>query len=251
MSHFREMAGNPDVHLLSENLEKTIEEILPSFDRLHPSASFLFVFDFIKMKYLFVSESVKDITGYSAKQWRDGGIDWIVTTLYEQDAKRLTKLHAALFNFYYTIPIPERKHYKYAYEYHLVRKDGMPIWLLQQGSFIEICADGKPAITFDILTDITQFKKDKGMRLTMSKDNKNGCVLYFPIEGDVVFSKREIEILNLISLGLSSKKIGDRLYISSHTVDTHRRNMLKKTAKKDSTELVYYAKENGLLQNET
>ena len=247
MSHFREIAGNPDVYLLSDNLEKTIEQILPAFDRLHPSASFLFVFDFVKMKYLFVSENVKDITGYSAKQWIEGGIDWIISILYEQDAKRLIKLHAALFDFYYTIPITERKNYKYVYEYHLVRKDGTPIWLLQQGSFIEICADGKPAITFDILTDITQFKKDRTMTLSMSKGDKSGCILYFPIEGDVNFSRREIEILNLISQGFSSKKIGERLFISSHTVDTHRRNMLKKTGKRDSTALVFYAKENGLI----
>ena len=84
------------------------------------------------------------------------------------------------------------------------------------------------------------------MTLSMSKGDKS-CILYFPIEGDVNYSKREIEILKLVSLGFSSKKIGEQLFISSHTVDTHRRNMLKKTGKKDSTELVFYAKENGLI----
>ena len=112
LSYFKEIAGNPDVHLLSKDLKETIEQILPSFDRLYTCASFFFVFDFPRMEYLFVGESVKEITGYSAKQWIDGGIDWIITILYEEDAKRLIKLHAALFDFYYTVPIAERKNYK-------------------------------------------------------------------------------------------------------------------------------------------
>jgi DNA-binding CsgD family transcriptional regulator len=246
-SSFKKIAGNPDTHLLSEELGKKMEQILPYFDLLNPSAAFFFVFDFPRMQYLYVSESVKGITGYTAQQWIDGGIDWVITILDEGDAKRLGKLHAALFNFYYSIPIPERKDYKYAYELRFVRKDGKPIWVLQQGSFIEICPDGKPAVTFDILTDITQFKKNKTMTLSMSKENKISCTLYFPIEGDVKFSEREIEILKLISLGLSSKSIGEHLFISSHTVDTHRRNMLRKAEKKDSTALVFYARENGLI----
>lgn len=247
LSYFKEITGNPDVHLLSEDFEKKVEQILPSFELLSTAASFFFIFNFPTMEYLFVSESVKEITGYSAKQWMDGRIDWVFTILHEENGKRLKKLHAALFDFYYSIPITERKDYKYVYELHLVRKDGTPIWILHQGSFLEICTDGKPAITFDILTDITQFKKDNTMTLSMSKGDKSGCLLYFPIEGDISFSKREIEILKLVSLGLSSKKIGQQLFISSHTVDTHRRNMLKKTGKEGSTALVFYAKENGLI----
>ena len=246
-SSFREIAGSPDGHLLSPGLEKTIEQILPSFDRLNPSAAFFFVFDFPRMEYLFVSESVREITGYSARQWIDGGVGWVIKTLYQEDAKRLINLHGALFNFYYSIPVIERKDYKYAYELRFVRKDGTVIWLLQQGSFIELCQDGKPAVTFDILTDVTEFKKNNTMTLSMSKGDKSHFTLYFPIEGDVHFSKREIEILRLLSEGCSSKRIGERLFISSHTVDTHRRNMLKKSGKKDSTALVFYAKENGLI----
>ncbi len=37
------------------------------------------------------------------------------------------------------------------------------------------------------------------------------------------FTKREIDIINLITKGLSSKEIGKKLSISHHTVDTHRR----------------------------
>ena len=39
---------------------------------------------------------------------------------------------------------------------------------------------------------------------------------------------REIEILALIAQGFSNKEIGDKLFISHRTVDTHRTNLMKK-----------------------
>jgi DNA-binding CsgD family transcriptional regulator len=41
-------------------------------------------------------------------------------------------------------------------------------------------------------------------------------------------SAREAEILTMLSLGLNSFQIADRLFISHHTVRTHRKNILRK-----------------------
>lgn len=43
-----------------------------------------------------------------------------------------------------------------------------------------------------------------------------------------VLTHREKEILQLLSEGLTSHEIGDRLFLSNYTVDTHRKNMLQK-----------------------
>jgi DNA-binding NarL/FixJ family response regulator len=50
-------------------------------------------------------------------------------------------------------------------------------------------------------------------------------------------TEREIEITKRIFMGLTSKEIGQELFISKHTVDTHRRNILTKTGCKNTTEL--------------
>lgn len=52
-------------------------------------------------------------------------------------------------------------------------------------------------------------------------------------------SRREKEILNYIAMGLSSKEIGDKLYVTKNTIDTHRRNMIRKRKVKSTMELVY------------
>lgn len=54
-------------------------------------------------------------------------------------------------------------------------------------------------------------------------------------------SEREGEVLVLIAKGLSSKEIADRLCISIHTVNTHRKNITHKTGIKSVAGLAVYA----------
>jgi DNA-binding NarL/FixJ family response regulator len=51
-------------------------------------------------------------------------------------------------------------------------------------------------------------------------------------------TKRETEIIELVVQGKSSKEIADLLFISKHTVDTHRRNILHKTNTENTSRLV-------------
>jgi DNA-binding CsgD family transcriptional regulator len=61
------------------------------------------------------------------------------------------------------------------------------------------------------------------------------------------FSCREFEILRLIESGLSSKQIADKLFLSVHTVNTHRRNILEYTDKDNISNLIYELQQQGLL----
>jgi DNA-binding NarL/FixJ family response regulator len=86
--------------------------------------------------------------------------------------------------------------------------------------------------------------------------------LYFPEEEEVnlntelVFTdefmkkhqltKREVEIIRLVCQELSSKEIGDKLFISEFTVTTHRRNILSKLDIKNTPALINFAKQNGI-----
>ncbi|MBL7941984.1 MAG: response regulator transcription factor, partial [Flavobacteriales bacterium] len=57
---------------------------------------------------------------------------------------------------------------------------------------------------------------------------------------------REIEILKLVAEGLSNKEIGDKLFISHRTVDTHRTNLMTKLNVHNVAGLVRFAIQNGL-----
>jgi len=61
-------------------------------------------------------------------------------------------------------------------------------------------------------------------------------------------SKREKEILTLISHEYRTREIAQELYISAHTVETHRRNLLEKMDVKNVAGLVRRGFELGFLQ---
>ncbi|TCD12692.1 LuxR family transcriptional regulator [Pedobacter frigidisoli] len=60
-------------------------------------------------------------------------------------------------------------------------------------------------------------------------------------ENHASISEREIEIVQLLSMGYNSKEIGEALFISEHTVNTHRRNMVRKLDLKNSYQLIVWA----------
>lgn len=61
-------------------------------------------------------------------------------------------------------------------------------------------------------------------------------------------TEREIEILKLIAEGFSNKEIGEKLFISHRTVDTHRTNLAKKLEVKNIAGLIKFAIKNGLVE---
>ncbi|MBK9270853.1 MAG: response regulator transcription factor [Saprospiraceae bacterium] len=63
-----------------------------------------------------------------------------------------------------------------------------------------------------------------------------------------VLTKREIEILEKVMQGKSSKIIAAEMYISKETVNVHRRNMMKKLGVNNSVRLVKLANELNLMQ---
>ena len=65
------------------------------------------------------------------------------------------------------------------------------------------------------------------------------------IKGQI--TTRELEILDLLSRGLSSSKIAEILFISRNTVDFHRRQLLRKTESKNIAELIGNAYRQGIL----
>jgi two-component system response regulator NreC len=60
-------------------------------------------------------------------------------------------------------------------------------------------------------------------------------------------SERERDVLRLIALGHTNTEIGEQLYLSTRTVETHRAHIQQKTRRSTRAELVSYAIEHGLI----
>lgn len=62
-------------------------------------------------------------------------------------------------------------------------------------------------------------------------------------------SKRECDVLYLIAEEHTTKEIADKLNLSQHTIETHRRNMLSKLGVRNTAGLVKYAIQNNILSD--
>gem|GEM_PF-249407 len=60
-------------------------------------------------------------------------------------------------------------------------------------------------------------------------------------------SEREKEILKLVVKGKTAQEMADELFLSIHTIYTHRKNILKKLSCKNATELLNYAMSKGFV----
>lgn len=59
-------------------------------------------------------------------------------------------------------------------------------------------------------------------------------------------SDRELDVLRLIALGYSNGEIGQQLFLSVRTVESHRSHIARKLGRASRAELVSYAREHGL-----
>ena len=81
----------------------------------------------------------------------------------------------------------------------------------------------------------------------VSIDELKTSLQRFKTKYQINLNDRELEIIREMSDGLSSKEIGEKLFISKHTVDTYRRAILDKTESQNTAELIKFALKNGLI----
>jgi len=64
---------------------------------------------------------------------------------------------------------------------------------------------------------------------------------------DFHLTKKETEIVKFISSGLTTNEIAEKLFLSKHTVVTHRKNIFKKLNIKNTSELIMFAIKSRLI----
>lgn len=82
---------------------------------------------------------------------------------------------------------------------------------------------------------------------TIDKINKVYIGTSHPQLDDEYLSERETDVLKLLALGLSNKEIADKLSLSIHTINTHRKNIMDKIGVRSVAGLTIYAVSKGVI----
>ncbi len=93
------------------------------------------------------------------------------------------------------------------------------------------------------VADDNRFFCNRILDIVLAENNKDQEVNCEPTD----LSPREYEVLQLITKGFKTSDIAEKLHVSIHTINSHRKNILKKLNLKSPAELIVYAMETGLV----
>lgn len=208
-----------------------------------------FIFNFQEIRFDFVSEEAATMFGYAKDEIVP---ELIMDSIHPDDRAWFLDCQDVCVNFILGLPPEKQMKYKVRTDYRIKKKSGEYIRVMHQVVIIHNDSKGKVLRNLIVLTDISHLKNSEKPVLSyigmdgepsyLNVDVKN----YFRTESDLL-SKREKEVLYLLAEGKTSKEIADILHISKDTVDSHRKNLLRKTGSAGTVELINKTIREGLV----
>jgi DNA-binding CsgD family transcriptional regulator len=228
---------------------------LPFLERLDAiEGSSVALYDLRKRGYAFVTGSFKFLVGYSREEAVSEGPDYFYRFIHPEDLPFVLDTVTRSLRFHYALPPERRKDYKLGFDFRIRRAgkaDGPYLRLVQQILALESDARGKLWLVL-IVNDALEGEAEDRAASREMVDLRDGSRHLFAEAGDggrvrPDLSRRELEILGLVALGMASREIADSLSISVATVNNHRQHILEKVGARNSSEAVAYAAKLGLL----
>jgi DNA-binding CsgD family transcriptional regulator len=204
------------------------------------------IFDLYQKKHIYLSSRFETIFGFNIDKVHEEGNEYFDKKVHPNDILDAMKIGSYFLNFAISLPVEERKDYKLINDYRIKDGNDKYIRVIEQFQALELDKHGNVWLALCVM-DLSP-NQDISLPLLNKVINfRTGELFHFPeTTKKNNLSKREKEILGLISEGLISKEIADNLFISVHTVNTHRQKILEKLNVKNTAEAVNHAKKYGL-----
>ncbi|MEM9544624.1 MAG: LuxR C-terminal-related transcriptional regulator [Bacteroidota bacterium] len=229
--------GVANIQLSDEELKTHIELLN---HRNHINSTALNIVDLTNNNYYFIDPEIEKIYGYTKEELKDKSLSFAFGRLIFRHKTSLIRSVLHHRSFYAKLAPTEYNDYITNRELTFVDKRGSKRKILQQIIHNFYDDNGVIFAMATLFTDIGHTKKDDTFKYYIYQRSTNKLVYE---KGRMrnemnVFTKREMEIIDFISSGLSSKEIADQLHLSIHTVKTHRKNILNKVPVRNMTELI-------------
>lgn len=242
-------------HLLEKKQTNYIQKWLEKMDFLqsisaHDNAV-ISLFDASLYRFIFFNDRANVLGGYDPELFTaENGMDFSFSNMHpdQRSAGILVQLKVLSYGMEHPGTVLNTTVANMMFLYK--KKDGTYIQYLQKGIAVEVDDSGNPALYLRYGYDISHLVKPSVGLIINTKEETliwQYNIRTKALEQITLLSVQEKKILKLLAEGKESKLIGDMLFVSSHTVDTHRRNLLKKTNCIDTTALITFAKMTGLI----
>ena len=231
---------------LQEHIQKIIE-----LDAYLPySSTFFCITNTQDLTLEYISKGMYACLGLKKDLFETQGMRYFWSRMHPDDVEHWLQALNELMNYTLKeIPLEHRNRMSYSWNYRFKNSEGVYVNIVQNTTPLEFDSDSKPIVG---LAHYTVMSPKVKMQVCASakylNDNNEYETRYFNNFSQKLLSdnisNRERDIIRLLVLNYSSKSIGVKLNISPNTVDTHRRNILKKLNISSTGELIGMLKMN-------
>lgn len=195
--------------------------------------SYYFIFDCDVNKISFINSAFELITGYDPKTFT---VEQLIEYMHPEDQPYFFSCEEKGLKFTNSLSFNEHFQYSMGYSYRIKTACGEYQWIRQQCQALEVNTQGHLTKTLVIHQRIIENNFERPINDYRIFDKSRN--IYLDVENCYSLTKRELQILELIQGGSSSAEIANQLFTSKYTIDTHRKNILKKTNSSNFIELI-------------
>jgi DNA-binding CsgD family transcriptional regulator len=215
----------------------------------HVGPFYYYIFDLNNACFRYIRPEMKDVLGYAPEEMT---LEYFFSKIHPEDQPVLLNYERESVIFFKSLPPDKIGKYKFSYDYRIMNSEGKYIRLLQQVMTFQFDNPDEIFLTLGVHTDISHIKKDNSTSLSFI--GLDGEPSYIDINTETIYkpqknllTPREKQIVTMMIAGEKTASIAEKLFISIHTVSTHRKNILSKTQSKSAAELISKIIHEGLL----
>ncbi|GGC06630.1 hypothetical protein GCM10011325_36810 [Dyadobacter sediminis] len=199
------------------------------------------VIDLHSMRYLCTIGDLKLIIGWDHDIFLKEGVAFFLSKLESSDYRGLEKMSKVMTDYVVTLSHDKIANFKSYFDFRMIRPDGQMVRILQEGVILKRDPTGNISLLLAMISNISYLKRNNRQHLRLTDGNDN---LIYEVDNESGLlrkldnlTKRELEIARMIGEKLTSEEIGERLFLSIHTINTHRQNIVRKLNMADMMEI--------------
>lgn len=210
-----------------------------------------------RMQITVASDNIGDLSPYNKSDWENKPTSFFIQNLHPDDCYYVLSALQLAVEKIVNLPIERQADVRLSVYARMLNAQHEFRWVLIQMPSLYVSNEQKTTCALMMVTDLTHFNFENRPVLMTLTDRVNNKNEYYHIalgeETKLVaapfpsITKREQEILQLMTKGLNTPQIAKQLFISFHTVENHKRNLRKKTNTKTAAELIYFVQSNCMI----
>lgn len=207
----------------------------------------MLAFDCYTKKFVFVSDNIPELYGLDSHRLFIDGHQPVIEVVHPDDIYYGLLVRKKIYSILSSFSNEEKMDYKAIHEMRVRNLRGEYIRIIEQEQVIETDKSGNIWLMLSVI-DVDASHESEIVKSHLY-NFKTGEQIFIDLSDTLnePLTNRELEVLRLMKQGSLSKEIANTLKVSINTVNTHRRNILRKLKANNSIEAVNFAQRLGLL----